>query len=101
MAHPKAVPLELNGETHYLVYDFTALCALREVGVDAFDLTDQKLTDPRVIRSLVTAGLQCEHPGVTEAQVGKWIDLSEIAAVASAFTQAFERSTKRELADPQ
>lgn len=96
MAHPKAVPLELGGTTRHLVYDMNALCALRDVGVDAFTLTEGQLTDPRVVRSLIWAGLKLESPDLTPEQVGSWIDLSNLVDVGQAFTQAFERSTQRE-----
>lgn len=99
MAHPKAVPLDLDG-AKYLVYDFNALCALREEGVDAFTLQDGDLTDPRVIRKLIWAGLLHGCPGVTLTQVGSWLDLSNLTAVAEAFTQAFQKSTQRDLPSP-
>lgn len=99
MAHPKAVPLELNG-AKFLVYDFNALCTLRDEGVDAFKLKDEDLEDPRVIRKLVWAGLLSEHPQTSLEQVGSWIDLSNLKEVAEAFTKAFERATQRELPSP-
>lgn len=101
MAHPKAVPVALGGLTRHLVYDMNALCALRDEGVDALALGDTDLTDPRVMRKLVWAGLRQENADVTLAQVGEWIDLSNLAEVGTAFTKAFERSTKREQDDPQ
>lgn len=100
MAHPKAVPVALNGSTKYLVYDFNALCALLDEGVDAFRLSDTDLQDVRVIRKLVWAGLLESEPSVTLAQVGSWLDLSNLVAVAEAFTAAFARSSKSRLADP-
>lgn len=101
MAHPKAVPIALGGATRHLVYDMNALCALRDEGVDAFSLGDSDLTDPRVVRKLVWAGLLQETPDETLANVGAMIDLSNLAEVGTAFTKAFEKSTKRELDDPQ
>ncbi len=47
MAHPKAVPLELGGQTRHLLYDMNALCALRDNGVDAFTLGEEELKDPQ------------------------------------------------------
>ena len=101
MAHPKAVPVHLGGQDRHLLYDFNALCALRDVGVDAFELTDAKLADPRVIRHLVWGGLLHEVPDLAVQDVGRWIDLSNLKDVATAFTKAFERSTQREVVDPQ
>lgn len=99
MAHPKAVPLDLNGDK-YLVYDFNALCSLRDEGVDAFTLKDADLLDPRVIRKLIWAGLLHHSPNVTLNEVGSWIDLSNLTEIAEAFTQAFEKATKREIPSP-
>lgn len=100
MAHPKAVPVELGGTTRHLVYDFNALCRLRDEGVDAFKLDDTSLGDPRTIRALVWAGLLAESPDLTVTEVGGWLDMSNLPTVAQAFTKAFERSTKQETADP-
>lgn len=100
MAHPKAVPVLLGGETRHLVYDFNALCVLRDHGVDAFALEDSALGDPRVIRKLVWAGLLNESPGLTLDEVGSWMDFSNLADVAHAFTKAFERATQREIPSP-
>ena len=101
MAHPKAVPVTLGGQTRHLVYDFNALCRLRDVGVDAFKLDEGQMEDPRVIRALLWAGLLEESPDVTVEQVGGWLDLSNLASAAHAFTDAFQRSAKQELADPR
>lgn len=99
MAHPKAEPLDLNG-AKYLLYDFNALCALRDEGVDAFTLKDGDLTDPRVIRKLIWAGLLHGTPDVTLAQVGSWMDFSNLTETADAFTRAFEKATQRDLPSP-
>ncbi len=99
MAHPKAVPLTLDGPKS-LVYNFNTLCTLRDEGVDAFTLQDGDLTDPRVIRKLIWAGLLHDHPEVTLEQVGSWIDLSNLTEVANAFTEAFKKSTQRDLPSP-
>lgn len=101
MAHPKAVPVLLNGETKHLVYDINALCRLRDIGVDAFKLDEATLSDPRTVRALVWAGLLEESPDVTLSEVGAWIDLSNLPMVAQAFTKAFEASTRQEGLDPQ
>lgn len=101
MAHPKAVPLVLNEETHHLVYDMNAFCFLLDVGVDAMNLDDERMKDLRVVRKLVWAGLKHETPDLTEHVVGSWIDLSNLAEVATAFTAAFQQSMKRMVDDPQ
>ena len=51
MAHPKAVPMTLGGQTRHLVYDFNALCRLRDIGVDAFKLDESGMEDPRILRA--------------------------------------------------
>ena len=99
--HPKAVPVQLDGQTKHLVYDINALCRLRDIGCDAFKLDEAALGDPRTVRALVWAGLLEECPDVTLEQVGSWIDLANLPAVAHAFTKGFERSTQTELGDPQ
>lgn len=100
MPHPKAVAVELGGQTRHLVYDFNALCALRDEGVDFTALQESDLADPRVMRKLVWAGLLEETPDVTLQEVGGWMDLSNLKPVAEAFTKAFERSGKSDLRDP-
>lgn len=62
MAHPKAVPLELGGQTRHLLFDFAAICPLRDRGIDAMNLQDEQLLDPRVIRDIVWAGIRYEFP---------------------------------------
>ena len=101
MAHPKAVPVTLGGLTRHLVYDFNALCRLRDDGVDAFKLGEGQMDDPRIIRSLIWAGLLEENPDLTPQDVGKWIDMSNLPVVAQAFIDAFQRATQQENADPQ
>lgn len=100
MAHPKAVPLDLGGTTRHLLYDINAFCALRDAGVDAFQLDDTALADPRVVRTLVWAGLLAETPDLTAKDVGAWIFPENLKAVAEAFTRAFQRALGQELADP-
>lgn len=98
MAHPKAVPLVLGGMTRYLVYDLSALCALRDEGIEYDKLQDADFTDPRLTRKLLWAALQAEHPDVTLLQAGAWVDLENIGAVMQATTKAFLRSSGQELA---
>lgn len=100
MAHPKAVPVDLGGQTRHVLYDINALCALMDEGVDTTTLTDDLLKDPRVVRKLVWAGLLHESPDVTLHQVGEWIDFSNLMDVAQAFTKAFERAAQRRIPDP-
>ena len=101
MAHPKAVPVELGGQTRHLVYDLNALCRLRDEGVGFDKLNEQDMADPRLVRKLVWAGLLEENPDLTLDAVGKWIDLQNLATVAGAFTDAFAKSVGTELGDPQ
>lgn len=95
--HPKSVPVELGGQTRSLVYDFNALCALRDSGVDALSLTEEQMTDPRTIRALIWAGLLESEPSVTLKDVGGWMDPGNLKAVAEAFRKAMEKALKREL----
>ena len=97
MAHPKAVPLVLGGVTRYLVYDLSALCALREEGVEYDKLKDEDFTDPRLTRKLLWAALLAEQPEVTLDQAGRWVDLENIGTVMQATTKAFLKSSGQEL----
>lgn len=99
--HPKAVSLTL-GETDYtLFYDLNALCVLREHQVDAFSLTAEQLTDPRVIRALLWAGLQKYHAGLSQSDVGALIELCDLGDAALAFTDALKKATTKEVRGPQ
>lgn len=95
--HPKAVALDLGGQTRYLVYDFNALCALKDNGVDALSLNEEQMTDPRTIRALIWAGLLASEPSVTLKDVGGWMDPGNLAEVAEAFRKAMEKALQREL----
>lgn len=101
MAHPKAVPVVLGGQTRHLVYDLSALCALRDEGVKFEELSDEHFRDPRLIRKLLWAALLEENPDLTLRDVGGWVDLENFADVVGATTQAFIKSSGQELSDPQ
>ena len=98
--HPKSVTLSLHGTTYTLLYNLGAVCALRDRGVDAFNLTVEMLTDPRTIRTLLWGGLRKYHPDVTEDALGDLLDLSDLPEVALAFTDALRKASTKEIVGP-
>ena len=100
MSHPKSVDVPIKGTTYTLLYNLGAICALRDKGVDAFNLTAETLTDPRTIRTLLWGGLRKYHPEVTEEQLGDLLDLSDLPEVAEAFTEALRKASTKEIAGP-
>lgn len=95
--HRKSVAVELGGQTRHLVYDFNALCALKDNGVDALSLDEAQMTDPRTIRALIWAGLLESDPNVTLKDVGGWMDPGNLGEVADAFRKAMEKALQREI----
>ena len=98
--HPKAVDFPLQGTTYTLLYNLGAVCALRERGVDAFNLTADILTDPRTIRTLLWGGLRKYHPEMTEEVLGDLLDLSDLPDAALAFTEALRKASTKEIVGP-
>lgn len=79
------VPIEVEGQTYVMVFDFNAICSVEEV----FDLPiseiGQKMADgmrARDLRTLIAAGLQGHHAGLTDVQAGDII--SQIGAQTAA-----------------
>lgn len=98
--HPKAVDVVFGGKTYTLLYNLGAISAARELGVNAFDLDQNALTDPRVIQKLIWAGCLKYHPGITLEQVGDLVGLDELGDVAMAFTEALRKAATKEIVGP-
>jgi hypothetical protein len=99
--HPKAVDVQFGGKTYTLLYNLGAVAAVRELGVDAFSLDANALTDPRIIQKLVWAGCLKYHTGITLEQVGDAIELDELGEVVQAFTEALRKAATKEVQGPQ
>jgi hypothetical protein len=83
-----------------LVFDLSALCALRDEGIEFEKLKDQDFSDPRLIRKLLWAALLEENPDLSLREVGGWVDLENFAAVVGRTVDAFIKSSGQELPTP-
>lgn len=85
------VSFEAEGQTFVLVFDFNAICAVEDV----FDLPiaqiGEKMADGMRagdLRKLITAGLQANHPGITDLSAGHIIGQIGAQAAANKLAEA-------------
>jgi len=89
----QSVSIKLGDKTRHLRYDFNALVALEEtLGSPISEIGTLVSGSVRLkdLRAIVWAGLLHEDSGVTENDVGNWLDLSMLGEVADKIRQAFE-----------
>lgn len=86
------VGLLLGGQAFTLCFDINALCALEDgLGVDVSELGDLMggSVKLKTIRTLLWAGLQHHHAGITETEVGQVMQIADLAEVAQKVSEAF------------
>ena len=87
------VPFEVDGQTYTLTFDFNAICTVEEV----FDLPISKIGEKMArgmragdLRTLIAAGLQQHHEGITELQAGLLIGSLGAQAAADKLAEAMQ-----------
>lgn len=80
------------GEKEYtLRFDLNALVELEDkLGVPLSEMGNMKITI-RNIRSMLWAGILHEAPELTEAEIGKYVDMGNMEEVQTAISQAFNK----------
>lgn len=73
-----------------LVYDFNALCTIEEeLEVDVADV-GEKLSSPRMIRSIFRIGLAAHHGAMSDLEAGRLIHDMGAAEAAQVIAKAFQ-----------
>lgn len=84
----KKIPVQLDKERH-LVFDLNAFCEIEDKFgsiTEAFKSLEN--VSMKALRTLLWAGLVHEDENLTEKEVGKLIDLSNISELANAVAEA-------------
>lgn len=87
------VPFEVEGQTYVLTFDFNAICAVEEV----FDLPISQIGEKLSagmragdLRTLIAAGLQQHHQGITEIDAGVLIGKFGAQQAANKLAEAMQ-----------
>jgi hypothetical protein len=99
------VPIELNGTTYHLAFDFNSLAMAEKVtGINP--MADEFQFSPLMVRGLLWASLLPGNPGLTLEQVGSWIRWNDRARLCAAIVEALrgsqaEPDPEKAASDPQ
>jgi hypothetical protein len=89
------VEIELNGEVKRLRYTLNSLAILEEkLGVKMSKLNDVEM-GMREIRSFLWVGLIHEDKGLTEEEVGDWVDVDLMDYISEKIGEAFKAGTRK------
>lgn len=84
------VGFRATGQSWTLVYDFNALCTIEEeLEVDVADV-GEKLSSPKMIRSIFRIGLAAHHGAMSDLEAGRLIHDMGAAEAAQVIAKAFQ-----------
>jgi hypothetical protein len=97
----KSIEIEVDGETFYLRYDLNALVALEEEYGDievAFDFEEDSKGAIGKLRKVLFVGLQANHAGITEDEVGGMFTMENLNSFQEAITKAMDTAMPEKVA---
>jgi hypothetical protein len=87
------VPLELNGHTYFLTFDFNAIAVAEEkTGMNLLGSLDLQNLTVRQYRALLYSTMLKETPEITLEEVGNLVTLASIPAITLALIHAWTGS---------
>lgn len=89
------VPLDVEGASYVLTFDFNAICAIEEVFDLPISRIGEKLADGMRagdLRTLFAAGLTKHQPGMSETQAGDIIGIIGAHGAAEAVARGLQAS---------
>jgi len=93
----------MDGETYTLRFDINAICSVEaKTGKKIGDL-EEELENPSmtVLRGILSAGLECHHPELSEQEVGRMFRMTDLAGkVAEALRAAFPEEQEGDPGNP-
>jgi len=98
----KSIKIEVDEDTFYLRYDLNALVALEEAYGDieqAFDFDEKPEGAIGKLRKVLHTGLQANHKGISEEEVGALFTMENLADFQEAVGKAMNTAMPEEVAD--
>jgi hypothetical protein len=95
----KSIEIKVEEESFYLRYDLNALMALEEAYGDieaAFDFEENPKGAIEKLRKVLFVGLQANHDGITEKDVGSIFTMENLSAFQDAIGQAMNTAMPEE-----
>ena len=96
----KSIKIEVDEDTFYLRYDLNALVTLEEAYGDieqAFDFDEKPEGAIGKLRKVLHTGLQANHKGITEEEVGALFTMENLANFQEAVGKAMHTAMPEEV----